>query len=109
MHGLAGAFSALGEPRSERGGETIGLYPKAGFQCSFTQGKRVVKFGGIREISHAEAVEPIERAGSALSCEHNVHLIFLRVHSESIAEGDRFQMLSNAPTGATFGLERDRD
>src|SRR2546428_179424 len=82
-----GTLEASFRVKSERGGQTLGLHAKTGFQSPFTQGKRIVKFGGIRKISHAEAVQPVERARAALPGNHHVHVKFLGVHAESITEG----------------------
>jgi hypothetical protein len=81
---LASAFAALREPRTERFGVSLRLHAKAGFDASIGDGKHIIEFGGVREVSHAEAIEPIERTKLALAGDNNFNREFLRVHFASI-------------------------
>lgn len=86
MDWLARAFPALCKPRREGLGQSLRLYVKACLESPFTDGKRVIKFRQVREIPHAEVVEPLERTRPPLPGDHHVHVKFLRVHAESISE-----------------------
>ncbi len=87
VDGPAVAFASLREPSGECRGEAFGRNAEAGFDLAFGNGKRVVELGGVREVTHAEAVEPLERARLLLSGDDHVNLKPLRVHGGSIASG----------------------
>lgn len=78
--GVAVAFASLGEPFTERGGESRGIDAQAGFKLTFTNRQGVVEFSRAREIPHAEAVQPIERARAPLAADDNIHLKLSRKH-----------------------------
>jgi hypothetical protein len=61
-------------------GEAFGSEVETGFDLAIRDGKRVVKVGGVREIPHAELIEPIERTGAAFTSNHHVDVEFLRIH-----------------------------
>src|SRR5437879_12729324 len=81
---LAITFTALAEPRGKRFGETLRCDAKTHFDSACARSQRVVKFGGIREVAHAEGVEPFERARPSLAANDDVHLQLPRVHTSSI-------------------------
>ena len=78
--GLAGAFTALGEPGAEGRREAFGGHVEAGLESAIGNGQGIVKFGLAREIAHAETIEPVERAGAALAAYNDLDDEFLRVH-----------------------------
>lgn len=78
---LALAFAPLREPRGEAFGETFGGEAEAGFYLSFSDRKSVVEVGRVGEVSHAELIEPIERAGAGFTADDDVDVKFLCVHT----------------------------
>lgn len=84
-HGLAFTFAALGEPGGEAFGEAFWSEAEAGFQASVGDGESVVELGGVREVAHAELIEPVERAGFTLTVDEDIDLKFLGVHRVRIA------------------------
>jgi hypothetical protein len=86
---LASTFAALREPRAQRIGVSLRLYAKAGLDAAIGDGQHIIKFGGVREISHAEAVEPIERTKFVLARDYNFNRKFLRVHFASITSSSK--------------------
>ena len=86
FNGAAVAFATLGEPGGQRRGKSLGRDAEAGFDLSFRDGERIVKFGGVREITHAEAVQPLERACPPFSNDDDFDVELLRVHAKSIAD-----------------------
>src|SRR5579862_3039827 len=55
---------------------------------SFTRRQCVVKFTGTREISHAEAIQPLERHWFALVADQHLRLQLLGIHfAGSITSG----------------------
>jgi hypothetical protein len=83
-HGLPLAFAPLREPRAQPLGKALWRQAEAGFDLPIRHGQRVVKIGGIREIAHAELIEPTERAGAALAANDDMYFEFLCVHSAII-------------------------
>ena len=79
-NGLAFTFAALGEPGGETFREAFGSEAEAGFQASVGDGESVVELGGVGEVAHAELIEPVERAGFALTVDEDIDLKFLGVH-----------------------------
>src|SRR5262249_27676378 len=75
-------FAALREPRSQTLRKTPGRQAETRFQFSFANGQRIVKIGGVREISHRELVQPLQRARSPLASNQHIHLKLLRVHKD---------------------------
>ncbi len=84
LNRLAITFTALAEPRGKRFGETLRCDAKTHFDSACARSQRVVKFGGIREVAHAEGVEPFERARPSLAANDDVHFQLPRVHTSSI-------------------------
>jgi hypothetical protein len=78
-------FSALGKPRGQSLGKLLGRELIACFKAAICNRQRIVELRRVREISHAELVQPLERAGSSFTFDHDVHLKLLRVHGISLA------------------------
>src|SRR5580700_3046642 len=79
-HGLPLAFAPLREPPAQPLGKALWRQAEAGFDLPIGYGQGVVKIRGIREIAHAELIEPIERAGAAPAANEDIYFEFLRVH-----------------------------
>jgi hypothetical protein len=78
------AFASLREPCPQTFGKALRRQAEAGFDLAIRQWKSVVEIRGIREIAHAELIEPIQRAGAALAANDYIHFKFLRVHASII-------------------------
>ena len=78
---LACTFSTLREPCAETFSKALGREAEACFQEAVGHRQRVVKIRRIGEIAHAELIKPFQRAGLALSANHQKHLKFLDVHN----------------------------
>lgn len=52
------ALAALGEPGRKPFGKMFGREAKAGLDGAVGERERVIKFGGIRKIAHAELIKP---------------------------------------------------
>jgi hypothetical protein len=78
------SFAALREPCGKAFGKTFGSEAEAGFDFAFCDRKGVVKIGGVGEITHAELIEPIKRAGPGFAANDDVDIEFLRVHERKI-------------------------
>ena len=85
MHRLAFPFATLRQPGGESFRETFGSEPETCFEAAIGKGQGVVEISGIREVAHAELVQPVERTGFLLTANDDIHLKFLRVHGEMIA------------------------
>jgi hypothetical protein len=83
------AFAALREPCPQTFGKALRRQAEAGFDLAIRQWKCVVEIRGIREIAHAELIEPIQRAGAALAANDYIHFEFLCVHSAIITSPRR--------------------
>ncbi len=84
MHRFSIALAPLCEPFFERRRQMRGRDAEAGFEAAFAGGQRVVKLGGVGEISHAEGVKPFERARLALFADDEINGEFLCIHVLSI-------------------------
>ena len=73
LDGLAFAFATLGEPRAEAFSKAFRSEAETGFDLAVSNGKSIVKVGGVGEVAHAELIEPIERAGAALPANNDIH------------------------------------
>jgi hypothetical protein len=92
LHELAFAFSALRQPRAETFRKAFRGHAKAGLDSSLGNRQRIVEVSGIREISHAELVEPFQRARTPLPANYYVHFEFLGVHAAIITlRSERFR------------------
>ena len=87
--GLALAFAALSEPGGQAFGEAFWGEAIAGFNAAVRDGERVVKVGGVGEISHAELVEPVEGAGFFLAEDEDVDGELLGIHASILAVSGR--------------------
>ena len=84
FHRPAIALPAFGEPFSQRRSKARRLDAEAGLERALAGGKRVVELGCASEVAHAEAVEPLERAGAALARDYHLHLQLPRIHRGAI-------------------------
>jgi hypothetical protein len=82
-HKLAFAFAALSEPGTQTFRKAFRSQAEAGFDLSISDGKGVVKVGGVGEVAHAELVEPIERARTGFASNYHVDREFLCVHGQN--------------------------
>src|ERR1700687_237007 len=80
------AFAAFGKPSRESFGKTFGCYAITSFKRAVACRQGVVKLRRIREVPHAETVEPVERAQLTVARDHYGYPEFLRVHRSSIAK-----------------------
>jgi hypothetical protein len=80
QHRLALAFAALRQPGRQTLGKTLRREAKAHFNFAIRDGQRVVKFRCIREVAHAELVEPFKWTRPALSANHDIDEKLLRIH-----------------------------
>ena len=80
LDGLDMALAALREPGREGRGKALRCSAEADFHATLGGGEGVIELGGIGEVAHAELIQPLERAGSPLPCNDDVHGQFLRVH-----------------------------
>ena len=83
-NGLPLAFAPLPEPHAQPLGKALWRQAETGLDLPIRHGQRVVKIRGIREIAHAELIEPIERAGAALAANDDIYFEFLCIHSAII-------------------------
>jgi len=79
-HGLAFAFASLREPGGQTFREAFRSQAEAGFDFAISDGKRIVKVGGVGKVAHAELIEPIKRTSASFAANDNVHIEFLCVH-----------------------------
>jgi len=77
---LSIAFAAPREPRCQSFREAFRRKPKTRLDLSISNGQGVIKVRRIREIPHAELIQPFERASFRLSLNGYIHIEFLRVH-----------------------------
>src|SRR5437667_11220630 len=84
LNGLAIAFAALREPCGKRFGKSFRCDAKTHFHSAFASRQRVVKLDRIREVAHAEVIEPFERARSWFAANDDVHFQLPLVHTSSI-------------------------
>jgi len=89
LNRLAFAFTPLSEPRAQPFREALRGQSKTRFDFPFGNRKRVVKLSGVREIAHAELIEPFERACAALPTNYNVDDELLRIHENLDAAQER--------------------
>jgi len=99
LDGVAIAFAALGEPFAERRSKARGIDAQTGFELALAGGQGLVKLARAREIPHAKAVQPIERARTTLATDDYIHVKLSRKHRvQSIAL--RREQLRRPPTDA---------
>ena len=86
MHvdGLAFAFTALREPRTQAFREAFRGEAVAGFDFAGSDGERVIKVGRVGEIAHAKLIEPFERASAGFAADDHVDVEFLHVHTRKV-------------------------
>ena len=97
-HRLPFAFAALRQPRRQAIGKTLWAQAKTRFNLPIGNGQSVVKFNRIGEVTHAELVQPLQRAGAALATNHNIDQKPLRVHCISLASRLASDASRAAPT-----------
>ena len=90
---LTFTLTALGQPCGKTVRKSLRGKTKAGLDNSVSDGKGIVKIGGIGEIAHAELIEPLERASAALPANDHLDSESLRIHGPSIA------LLATGPAG----------
>jgi hypothetical protein len=66
-------FAPLREPRCQPFGKALRSQAKAGFDSAVCHRQGIVEIGGIREIAHAELIEPIEWAGAAFTANNDIY------------------------------------
>jgi len=78
------SFASLGERSTHSLSKALRLYTEARFEQAFGDGKGIVKFGLAGKITHAKAIEPIERAWAALAIHDNFDTQLLGIHAKSV-------------------------
>jgi len=78
------AFASLRKPRPQALGKSLRRQAKTGFDNAIRNWQSIVKIRGIREVPHAELIQPFEWAGAALPANHDIDFEFLCVHSTII-------------------------
>ena len=84
LHGPTLSLASLGEGSTHSLSKALRLYTEACFEQAFGDGKGIVKFGLAGKITHAKAIEPVERAWAALAIHDNFNTQLLGVHAESV-------------------------
>ena len=74
------ALASPREPFAHGLGQSGRGNAQSGFDLAVADWERIVKFGRSGEIAHAKAIEPIERAGTAIAGSDNFDKKSLREH-----------------------------
>jgi hypothetical protein len=72
-------FAPPREPFAHGFGQAFRRDTEPGFERAIAGGQGIVKLGLSCKIAHAEAIEPIQRAGPPLAFDDNIDKKFLRV------------------------------
>ena len=73
-------FSALPQPSGKALRKALWRDPEAGLHLAFGNRQSIVKFRGIREITHTELIEPVQGTRLAFAVDQQFHFEPLRVH-----------------------------
>jgi hypothetical protein len=78
-------FASPRKPIAHRFGQPRRRYAQPGFDLTVAGGQGVIEFGLTREIAHAKAIQPIQRAGAPLGADKDFDEKFLGVDTDSIS------------------------
>jgi hypothetical protein len=96
LNGFSFALAALGKPRGESFGESVRRQAKARLHMAISGRQGVIEFSRIREITHAELIEPFQRTSLAFAANQDIDIKFLRVHGKRIPLAQPDQLLASA-------------
>jgi len=82
---LSLTLAPLRQPRAQSFRKTFRGQAEAGFHATVLHRQSVVELRRVGKIAHAELIQPLQRAVSALTFDPYIHVKFLCVHVQRIA------------------------